>query len=155
MARYRLLMLLGWAALAGGPLAAWRLARPDRGAAVAYGATSASWVAAAGVALPSALAAALLLLNGALRARGRLRRGELAAGAGDRALVAASVAAGWACAGVSGLALLLAMAFGGPLGIIGGFGLLLVLFAFVGRGRGVAPGYRSEGGRRRPRADEV
>jgi hypothetical protein len=47
------------------------------------------------------------------------------------------------------------MVFGGPLGIIGGFGLLIVLFAFVGRGRGVSPEYRPTGGRRRPRADEV
>ncbi len=155
MARYRLLMLLGWAVLAGGPLLAWRAARPDRGAAVAYGGTSGSWAAAVGVALPSALAAALLLHNGALRARARRRRGEVAPGAGDRLLVAASVAAGWACAGVSGAALAVAMAFGGPLGIIGGFGLLIVLFAFVGRGRTPAPGYRSQGGRRRPRADEV
>jgi hypothetical protein len=155
VARYRLLMLLGWAVLLGGPLVAWRAARPDQGAAVAYGASTGSWVAAVAVGLPSALAAALLLLNGALRARGRHRRGELALGAPDRALVATSVVAGWTCAGISGVALLGAMVFGGPLGIIGGFGLLMVLFAFVGHGRGVAPGYRAQGGRRRPRADEV
>ena len=63
------------------------------------------------------------------------------------ALVAASRAAGWACAGASGLALLLAMVFGGPLGIIGGFGLLLVAFSLVGRGRTPAPGYRANAGR--------
>jgi hypothetical protein len=122
-------MVLGWAVLVGAPLAAWRLARPDAGPAVAYGGGGASWGAAAAVALPSALAAALLLLNGALRAR----RGELALGAADRALAVASAVAGWACAAVSGLALLAAMVFGGPLGIIGGFGLLIVLFAFVRR----------------------
>ncbi len=154
MARYRLLMLLGWAALAGGPLLAWRLARPDPAVAT-YGGGGTAWGAAVVVALPSALAAALLLLNGALRARGAQRRGDLALGAGDRALVAARAAAGWACAGVSGLALLVAMAFGGPLGIIGGFGLLLVLFAFVGRGRAPAAGYRAQGGRPRPRADDL
>ncbi len=155
MARYRLLILLGWAALVGGPLLGWRLGRPAPSAYQAYGASPVGWLTALGVGLPAALVAALLLLNGALRARGRHRRGELALGAGDRALVAASAAAGWACAAVFGVALLTAMVFGGPPGIIGGFGLLIVLFAFVGRGRTVAPGYRSQGGRRRPRADEV
>ena len=155
MVRYRLLMLLGWLALAGGPLLGWLAGRPDQGPAVAYGGGGARWAAALGAAVPAVFAAALLLLNGALRARARHRRGELPLGVADRALVAASRAAGWACAGASGLALLIAMVFGGPLGIIGGFGLLLVLFAFVGRGRGVAPGYRPQGGRRRPRADEV
>ncbi len=148
MARYRLLMLLGWAVLAGAPLAAWRLARPDP-AAVAYGGGGAAWAAALTVALPSALAAALLLLNGALRARGGQRRGDLALGAGDRALVALSAAAGWLCAGACGLALLTAAVFGGPIGIIGAFGLLIVLFAFVGRGRAPAPGYRAGPGRPR------
>lgn len=153
--RYRLLMALGWAVLVGAPLVAWRLAQPEQGAVVAYGGGGARWVAAVAVALPSALVAALLLLNGALRARAGARGGAFTPGAADRALVAASVAAGWACATVSGAALLGAMVFGGPPGIIGGFGLLLVLFAFVGRGRTVAPGYRSEGGRPRPRADDV
>jgi hypothetical protein len=155
VARYRLLMLAGWAVLVGAPFAAWRLARPADGPAVAYGGGGGSWVAAAAVALPSALAAALLLLNGALRARAQHRRAELRPGVGDRVLVALSRVAGWVCTGVSGLALLTAMIFGGPLGIIGGFGLLIVLFAFVGHGRGVSPEYRPTGGRRRPRADEV
>lgn len=155
MARYRLLMLLGWAVLVGGPLLGWRAGRPDPNAFTAYGNTAGGWATALGVAVPSAFAAALLLLNGALRARARHRRGALTLGTGDRALVLLSQVAGWACVGVSGLALLAAAVFGGPLGIIGAFGLLLVLFAFVGRGRGVAPGYKAQGGRRRPRADEV
>jgi len=155
VARYRLLMLLGWAVLVGGPLLGWRAGRPDPSVFTAYGSTPGRWGTALGVALPSAFAAALLLLNGALRARARYGRGELSLGAADRTLVALSRVAGWACAAVSGAALLAAMVFGGPLGIIGGFGLLLVLFAFVGRGRTPAPGYRAQGGRRRPRADEV
>jgi hypothetical protein len=141
-------MLLGWAALAGGPLLAWRLARPDPAVAT-YGGGGTAWGAAVVVALPSALAAALLLLNGALRARGAQRRGDLALGAGDRALVLLSTAAGWLCVGVCGLALLAAAVFGGPIGIIGAFGLLIVLFAFVGRGRAPAAGYRAGPGRPR------
>ena len=149
-------MLLGWAALLGGPLAGWAAARPAD-AAVAYGGAAAGWPVVLGAAVPSAFAAALLLLNGALRAHARHRRGELALGAADRALVAASRAAGWACAAASGLALAGAMIFGGPLGIIGGFGLLIVLFSLVGRGRTADPSYRPNAGRpaglRDPRRD--
>jgi hypothetical protein len=86
--RYRLLMLLGWLALAGGPLLGWLAGRPDQGPAVAYGGGGARWAAALGAAVPAVFAAALLLLNGALRARARHRRGELALGVADRALVA-------------------------------------------------------------------
>jgi hypothetical protein len=139
-------MLLGWAALVGGPAAGWLAARRDA-AAVAYGASPAGWPGVAAALVPSVAAGALLLLNGGLRARGRARSGAWAPGAADRALVAASVVAGWACAAASGLALLTAMIFGGPLGIIGGAGLLLVLFSFVGRGKAPAPGYRANAGR--------
>ena len=141
-------MLLGWAALVGGPLAGWLAGRTDPGLA-AYGAQGGAerWPVVLGLALPSVLAGALLLLNGALRARARAGRGELALGRGDRALVEASRLAGWACVAVLGVALAAAMAFGGPLGIIGGFGLLLAAFSLVGRGRTPAAGYRANAGK--------
>ncbi len=146
MARYRLFMLLGWAALLGGPLAGWLAARPAE-AAVAYGGTASRWPTVAVALAPSLFAAALLLLNGALRADARRRVGGLSLAAGDRALVGASRWAGWACAAVCGVGLVGAMVFGGPLGIIGGFGLLLVLFSLVGRGRAPAAGYRANAGK--------
>lgn len=152
MARYRLLMLLGWAALAGGPLAGWRLGRPGADVAV-YGGAAPRWPMVLGAAVPSVAAAALLLLNGALRADARARRGELAPGAADRALAAASRWAGWACAAATAFALGTAMLLGGPLGIIGGFALLLVTFSLVGRGRAPAPGYRPNPGRPRDVGD--
>jgi hypothetical protein len=145
-------MLLGWAALAGGPLAGWALGAADANA-VAYGGTPARWPAVLGAAVPSAFAAALLLLNGALRARARAARGALALRGADRALVEASRWAGWACVALCAFALGTAMLLGGPLGLIGGFGLLIVLFSLAGRGRAPAPGYRVNPGRPRDIGD--
>lgn len=148
MIRYRVLMLAGWAVLVGGPAAAWAWLGP-RGDAVAYGGGVGRWVGAGLALVPSALAAALLLLNGALRAGARAGRGELALGTADRALVAAGRVGGWACAAVGGVGLAAAMVAGGPLGIIFGLGLVFVAFSLVGRGRTPDPSARVNAGRPR------
>lgn len=153
MARARLLMLLGWAALAGGPLAGWALGRTDE-AAVAYGGAPERWPVVLGAAVPSAVAAALLLLTGARGAGRQARRGGLALGPADRLLAAASRLAGWACAGLCALALGTAALFlAGPLALIGGLALAIVGFSLVGRGRTPAPGYRPLPGRARDLGD--
>lgn len=153
MARSRLLMLLGWAALAGGPLAGWTLGRTDE-TAVAYGGAPARWPMVLATAAPGAVAAALLLLTGARGARARARRGEVALGTTDRLLVGASGLAGWVCAVLCAFILgAAALLLAGPLALIGTFAVLLVGFSLVGRGRTPAPGYRPRPGRPRDLGD--
>jgi hypothetical protein len=128
----RLLLFAGWALLVLGPAAgALFLVRPVDETAVVYGATPPSRaLGALEGGAPAALAAAVLFFVVA----GRVRRSGVRLVGRDERLVAASEAAGWALAGVVGLAAaLLVLLVGGPLGIIGVFAVTIVGFSLLRR----------------------